>query len=45
MSDAYRRKFLNLVDRRNIPRVGHNLPSEAPQVVADAVLSLLTTTG
>jgi pimeloyl-ACP methyl ester carboxylesterase len=44
MSDAHRRKFLNLVERRNIPRVGHNLPSEAPQVVAEAVLSLLKAT-
>jgi pimeloyl-ACP methyl ester carboxylesterase len=41
MSDAHRRKFLNLVERRNIPRVGHNLPAEVPQVVAEAVLSLL----
>jgi len=41
MSDAHRRKFLKLVDRRNLPLVGHNLPSEVPQVVAEAVLSLL----
>jgi pimeloyl-ACP methyl ester carboxylesterase len=44
MSDAHRRKFLNLVERRNIPRVGHNLPSEAPEIVAAAVLSLLGAT-
>ena len=41
MSDRHRAKFLNLVERRNIPRVGHNLPAEVPQVVAEAVLSLL----
>ena len=45
MSDKHRAKFLDLVERRNIPRVGHNLPSEAPQVVAEAVLSLLKATG
>jgi pimeloyl-ACP methyl ester carboxylesterase len=41
MSDRHRRKFLELVEERTIPRVGHNLPSEAPDVVADAVLALL----
>jgi pimeloyl-ACP methyl ester carboxylesterase len=44
MSDAHRRKFLNLVERHDIPRVGHNLPAEVPQVVAEAVLSLLKKT-
>jgi len=44
MSDAHRRKFVNLVDRRTLPLVGHNLPSEVPQVVADAVLALLKAT-
>ncbi len=44
MSDKHKTKFLNLVERRNIPRVGHNLPSEAPQVVTEAVLSLLKAT-
>jgi pimeloyl-ACP methyl ester carboxylesterase len=43
MSERHRRKFLNLVEDRRIPRVGHNLPSEAPEVVADAVLALLKT--
>jgi pimeloyl-ACP methyl ester carboxylesterase len=41
MTDAQRQKFLKLVDRRDIPRVGHNLPAEVPQVVAEAVLRLL----
>jgi hypothetical protein len=41
MSDRHRAKFRNLVERRDIPRVGHNLPSEVPQVVAEAALSLL----
>jgi pimeloyl-ACP methyl ester carboxylesterase len=44
MSDKHRAKFLDLVERRIIPRVGHNLPAEVPQVVAEAVLSLLKTT-
>jgi pimeloyl-ACP methyl ester carboxylesterase len=41
MSEKHRAKFRNLVERRIIPRVGHNLPAEVPQVVAEAVLSLL----
>jgi pimeloyl-ACP methyl ester carboxylesterase len=44
MSDKHKAKFLRLVERRTIPRVGHNLPAEVPQVVAGAVLSLLKTT-
>jgi pimeloyl-ACP methyl ester carboxylesterase len=43
MTDAQRQKFLKLVDRRDIQRVGHNLPAEVPQVVAEAVLRLLRT--
>ena len=31
MTDVQRQKFLKLVDRRDIPRVGHNLPAEVPQ--------------
>jgi pimeloyl-ACP methyl ester carboxylesterase len=45
MSDRHRRKFLQLVEERRIPRVGHNLPSEVPDIVADAVLTLLKTSG
>ena len=41
MSDKHQRKFVNLVQRRNIPRVGHNLPAEAPEAVSEAVISLL----
>jgi len=44
MSDKHKAKFPRLVERRTIPRVGHNLPAEVPQVVAGAVLSLLKTT-
>jgi pimeloyl-ACP methyl ester carboxylesterase len=40
MSERHRRKFFKLMDERRIPRVGHHLPSEAPDVVADAVLAL-----
>jgi len=43
LSERQRSKFPKLVDERRIPRVGHNLPSEAPEVVADAVLTLLKT--
>jgi pimeloyl-ACP methyl ester carboxylesterase len=43
MTDAQRQKFLKLVDRRDIQRVGHNLPAEVPQVVTEAVLRLLRT--
>jgi hypothetical protein len=45
MSERHRRKFLNLVEERRIPRVGHNLPSEVPDIVADAVLALIETSG
>jgi pimeloyl-ACP methyl ester carboxylesterase len=45
MSEKHRRKFLNLVEERQIPRVGHNLPSEVPDIVADAVLALLEASG
>jgi pimeloyl-ACP methyl ester carboxylesterase len=41
MSDRHRAKFRNLVEQRIIPRAGHNLPAETPEVVAEAVLSLL----
>ena len=44
MSDRHAGKFRNLVERRTIPRVGHNLPSEAPELVAEAVLTLLKAT-
>jgi len=33
--------FAGPYQRRLLPRIGHNLPQEAPQVVADAVLELL----
>jgi pimeloyl-ACP methyl ester carboxylesterase len=45
MSDRHRRKFLNLIQERGLPGVGHNLPSEVPDVVAEAVLTLLQTSG
>ena len=41
LSERQRSKFSQLVEYRTIPRVGHNLPAEAPDVVADAVLALL----
>lgn len=34
-------RFLPGTQRRIVPRAGHNLPAEVPQVVADAVLELL----
>ena len=33
--------FAGPYQRRLLPRIGHNLPQEAPQIVADAVLELL----
>jgi pimeloyl-ACP methyl ester carboxylesterase len=45
LSDRQRRKFLKLVEERRSPRAGHNLPSEVPDVVADAVLALLKVSG
>jgi pimeloyl-ACP methyl ester carboxylesterase len=45
MSDKHSAKFIDLIERRNIPRVGHNLPAEVPHVVAEAVLSLLKASG
>src|SRR5262249_37524074 len=44
MSDKHRRKFLNLMESRNIPRAGHNLPAEAPEILSHAVLKLLSAT-
>jgi pimeloyl-ACP methyl ester carboxylesterase len=41
MSAPHRSKFTNLLEERRIPRVGHNLPSEVADVMADAVLALL----
>jgi hypothetical protein len=41
LSDKHRARFRHLVAQRTIPRVGHNLPAEVSQVVAEAVLSLL----
>ena len=45
MSERHRSKFLNLLDERRISRAGHNLPSEVPDVVTDAVLALLKASG
>lgn len=40
MSENHARFFTALHDRRVIPGVGHNVPQEAPQAFADAVLHL-----
>jgi pimeloyl-ACP methyl ester carboxylesterase len=40
-SDAQARFFTGPYQRRLLPAIGHNLPQEAPQVVADAVLELV----
>jgi pimeloyl-ACP methyl ester carboxylesterase len=45
MSERHRRNFSNLIADRRIPRAGHNLPAEVPDIVADAVLELLKATG
>jgi pimeloyl-ACP methyl ester carboxylesterase len=39
-SEAHARLFTGPYQRRVLPKIGHNLPQEAPQVVADAVLEL-----
>jgi len=40
----YRNKFTGSAEQRVLPRVGHNVPAEAPDAVARAVLDLLSTT-
>jgi pimeloyl-ACP methyl ester carboxylesterase len=42
-SDAQRRHFTGRFDRRVIPRVGHDVPQEAPRDTAQATLDLLRT--
>jgi pimeloyl-ACP methyl ester carboxylesterase len=39
-SEAHARLFTGPYQRRALPKIGHNLPQEAPHVVADAVLEL-----
>jgi pimeloyl-ACP methyl ester carboxylesterase len=39
-SEAHARLFTRPYQRRVLPKIGHNLPQEAPLVVADAVLEL-----
>jgi pimeloyl-ACP methyl ester carboxylesterase len=39
-SEAHARLFTGPYQRRVLPKIGHNLPQEAPLVVADAVLKL-----
>jgi len=39
-SEAHARLFTGPYQRRVLPKIGHNLPQEAPLVVADAVLEL-----
>jgi pimeloyl-ACP methyl ester carboxylesterase len=37
----HRHRFTGHAEQRTIPRVGHNLPAEAPKIVAGAVLDLI----
>ncbi|MGA8497329.1 MAG: alpha/beta hydrolase [Xanthobacteraceae bacterium] len=39
-SEAHARLFTGPYQRRVLPKIGHNLPQEAPRAVADAVLEL-----
>jgi pimeloyl-ACP methyl ester carboxylesterase len=39
-SAGHRHKFGETYERRVIPKVGHNLPQEAPQAFADAIIDL-----
>ena len=40
MSEGHARHFSGLYERRVIPLAGHNLPQEAPEAFARAVLDL-----
>jgi pimeloyl-ACP methyl ester carboxylesterase len=40
-SVAHVKFFSGPYQRRTIPRVGHNIPAEAPRAMADAVLELV----
>jgi pimeloyl-ACP methyl ester carboxylesterase len=40
-SQPHARQFAGPYQRRVLPKIGHNLPQEAPHVVADAVLKLV----
>jgi pimeloyl-ACP methyl ester carboxylesterase len=40
-SERHVRLFTGAYQRRVLPRIGHNLPQEAPQTVAEAVLELV----
>jgi len=42
-SEAHARHFTGPYQRRVLPKIGHNLPQEAPLAVADAVLELIGT--
>ena len=41
-SEAHARLFAGPYQRRVLPKIGHNLPQEAPLAVADAVLELIS---
>ena len=41
LSEPHAKFFTGPYQRRLIPRAGHNLPQEEPQIFADAVLELL----
>jgi pimeloyl-ACP methyl ester carboxylesterase len=41
LSEAHARFFTGPYQRRLIPRAGHDLPQEEPQIFADAVLELM----
>ena len=41
LSEPHAKFFTGPYRRRLIPRAGHNLPQEEPQIFADAVLELL----
>jgi pimeloyl-ACP methyl ester carboxylesterase len=40
-SAGHAKYFTGRYERRTIPRVGHNVPQEAPRETADAVLALV----
>jgi pimeloyl-ACP methyl ester carboxylesterase len=41
-SASHVRYFTGPFERRTIPRVGHNIPQEAPRETAEAILTLVS---
>ena len=44
MWSSHRHRFTGRAEQWVLPRIGHNIPAEAPGAVADAVLELIRAT-